>query len=202
MKKITPLPFAVSIVMQRVTLQNRWQSFQWKLLEILPELPNGTDALAVIIPDFADDEADVRCVFPGFSVELFVDEAPGYFLNLSADAPCWFVMWRLDDVAGQEIAIPKSITLSYNEAARWMDAGEQVDTLELSGEIAGWLASYTQKYFQPEIKRKRKHPSFEGGAGVDKMARAEGVRPEMAPPETARPEAVKLEQSQSNLENK
>jgi hypothetical protein len=202
MKKITRLPFTVSIVMQRVTLQNRWQSFQWKLLEILPELPNGADALAAVIPDFKEDDTDVRCVFPGFSVELFVDEAPGYFLNLSADTPCWFVMWRLDDIEGRETAIPKALTLSYNEAARWMDAGEQVDTLELSGEIAGWLASYTQKYFQPEIKRKRKHPSFEGGAGVDKMARAEGVQSEMARPETVRPEVVKIGKNQINLEDK
>lgn len=166
MNKSTSLPFAVSIVMQRVVLQNRWQSVQWKLLEVLPEMAATS---------FVDDSAG-RYLFSGFSVDLFVDETPGYFLNLSADTPCWFVMWRLDtqdEFGEQEVAIPKAITLSYNEAARWMDAGEQVDTLELSEEIAAWLAAYTQEYYQPEVKKKRKHPSFEGGEGVDKMARAE-----------------------------
>lgn len=173
MNRLTSLPFLVGIVMQRILLQNRWQSFQWKLLEVISESVLPDSAAKVEMRSLSADESDARWVFSGFSIDLFVDEAPGYFLNLSADAPCWFVMWRLDEVDGQELAIPKSITLSYNEAARWMDAGEQVDTLELSEEIAAWLAAYTQQYYQPEIKKKRKRPSFEGGEGVDKMARAE-----------------------------
>lgn len=173
MNKNTSLPFAVSIVMQREILQNRWQSFHWKLLEIqaITALAPESETSAAASMQF--DIQTGRCVSPGFSVDLFVDETPGYFLNLSADTPCWFVMWRVDEVNAEELAVPKAITLSYNEAARWMDAGEQVETLELSEEVAAWLAAYTQEYFQPEIKKKRKRPSFEGGAGVDKMARAE-----------------------------
>ncbi|MFZ6750243.1 DUF3305 domain-containing protein [Undibacterium sp. Ren11W] len=173
MDKNTSLPFAVSIVMQREILQNRWQSFQWKLMEILPITSIALELENVNVASLQFDMQTGRCVSSGFSVELFVDETPGYFLNLSADMPCWFVMWRMEPVGGEELAVPKAITLSYNEAARWMDAGEQVETLELSEEIASWLAAYTQEYFQPEIKKKRKRPSFEGGAGVDKMARAE-----------------------------
>ncbi|MDO8652808.1 MAG: DUF3305 domain-containing protein [Undibacterium sp.] len=173
MDKSTSLPFSVSIVMQRVMLHNRWQSFQWKLLEVLPE---SSGVSVATVRALLMHEHDARWLFSGFSVDLFVDETPGYFLNLSADTPCWFVMWRFDEVDGLELAIPKSITLSYNEAARWMDAGEQVDTLELSEEVAAWLATYTQEYFQPESKKKRKRPSFEGGEGVDKMARAEWDR--------------------------
>lgn len=176
MNKSTSLPFTVSIVMQRVTIQNRWESFQWKLLAVLPDIAEAADIYSHNLPDSEQGEHR-RCL--GFSVDLYADEAPGYFLNLSADTPCWFVMWRLDvdeTSDGQEVAIPKAVTLSYNEAARWMDAGEQVDTLELSEEVAAWLATYTQEHYQPEVKKKRKHPSFEGGAGVDKMARAEQDR--------------------------
>jgi hypothetical protein len=185
MNKNTSLPFAVSIVMRRESLQNRWQSFQWKLSEIipeplsetlsetLPELSLADEVKSTALNSYHYDKQIGTCRCSGFSVELFVDETPGYFLNLSAETPCWFVMWRLDESDGEELAIPKAITLSYNEAARWMDAGEQVETLELSEEIAAWLAAYTQEYFQPEIKKKRKRPSFEGGEGVDKMAKAE-----------------------------
>lgn len=199
MDRSTSLPFLVSIVMRAEKMQNRWQSMQWKLLKILPEAADVSVAV----------DSNEHYVFRGFAINLFVDETPGYFLNLSTDKPCWFVMWRLETradfdnqedvtkgregpsfgakseasqeydmraaypgMSSQEWAVPKAITLSYNEAARWMDAGERVDTLELSEEIAGWLAAYTQKYYQPEEKKKRKHPSFEGGEAVFKMAQS------------------------------
>ena len=57
------------------------------------------------------------------SWNCFVDEAEGYYLNLSAPQPFVFVNWHDED--GR--AVPKIVTVSYNEAARLMDAGEQVD---------------------------------------------------------------------------
>jgi hypothetical protein len=105
---------------------------------------------------------------------LHRDEAEGYFLNLQAPAPSWFVMWRMEQVGDAEIAVPKFVTLSYNEAARLMDGGEQVDRMEASNDVIANLVEFVTAHYQPKIKRKRKKPSFEGGAGVDKMARAEG----------------------------
>jgi hypothetical protein len=107
-------------------------------------------------------------------VNLSSSEAEGYFLNISAPAPCWFIMWRMEEVDGIELAVPKSVTLSYNEAARLMDGGERVDTLPASAEVIERLTAFTHDYYHPEPKRKHKKPSFEGGEGVDKMARAEG----------------------------
>ena len=83
-------------------------------------------------------------------------------------------MWRLEDIDGAEVAVPKLVTLSYNEAARLMDGGEQVDTLPASPDIVAHLAAFVQQHYRPEVKKKRRKPSFEGGAGVDQMARAEG----------------------------
>ncbi|MFZ6772641.1 DUF3305 domain-containing protein [Undibacterium sp. SXout7W] len=167
MKTHTELPFLASIIMQRLPINNPWQAYQWKLLEIIPDMP-GTSVRCLM-----DGDGEQRWLFPGFSTQLFADEAPGYFLNISSPVPCWFVMWRIEDVNGADIAVPKSLSLSYNEAARLMDGGEQVETVPLSDDIARWLAEYTQEHFQPEEKRPRKRPSFEGGEAVDKMARAE-----------------------------
>ncbi|MGV8892165.1 MAG: DUF3305 domain-containing protein [Burkholderiaceae bacterium] len=160
----------VSVIMQRKTLDNRWQSHQWRPLEVLDSaaLPPGNARCLV------NDANDTRWLFPGFDVKLFSDEGEGYYLNISSATPCWFIMWRIEQIDAQEIAVPKSVTLSYNEAARLMDGGEQVDTLPASATIIERLSRFTQEHYQPEIKRKRKKPSFEGGAGVDSMARAEG----------------------------
>ena len=160
----------ISVVMQRHAIDNRWQPFQWRPLEII----DATNLQSAAPHCMRSDADNVHWLFGGFEIKLFSDEGEGYFLNISAPTPCWFIMWRMEDVDGIELAVPKSVTLSYNEAARLMDGGECVDTLPLSDAIIERLTAFTQQHYHPESKKKRKKPSFEGGAGVDQMARQEG----------------------------
>lgn len=160
----------LSVVMQRTLLTNRWQPYRWLPVEVTG---------AALLADgqarcLRNDPADVRWLFTGFEIKLFSDEAEGYFLNIDSPAPCWFVMWRLEQLAGAEVAVPKHVTLSYNEAARLMDGGEQVDTLPATPAIIERVSAFVQEHYRPEPKRKRRKPSFEGGAGVAQMAKAEG----------------------------
>ena len=103
-------------------------------------------------------------------MRLYSDEAEGYFLNLDSGAPCWFIMWRMEG----ELAVPQFVTLSYNEAARLMDGGEQVDTLPLPASIVERLGAFVAEYYRPEPKGKRRRPSNEGAA-IQQMAREEGT---------------------------
>ena len=96
---------------------------------------------------------------PGFTVELFRDDAEGYYLNLSSGAPVWFVMWRIDDEDPSQ-ARPELVTLSYNEAGRWLDAQERVDNLPLPADVREWLAAYTDEHYKPEPKQRRRPASF------------------------------------------
>jgi hypothetical protein len=160
----------IGVVMQRVPLDNQWQPYQWRPLEIVDDALLQDRAACCL----RDDPDDTRWLFTDFDVRLFSDEAEGYFLNIISPAPCWFIMWRIEEKDGVDVAMPKSVTLSYNEAARLMDGGEQVDTLPACAGIIERLTAFTHEYYRPEVKRKRKKPSFEGGEGVDKMARAEG----------------------------
>lgn len=160
----------IGVIMQRTPLNNRWQPYQWRPMEIVIDaiLPEGAPRCLL------DDPADIRWLFTGFDIKLFSDEGEGYFLNISSPTPCWFIMWRMEELDGMEIAVPKAVTLSYNEAARLMDGGEQVDTLPAPAGIVERLSAFAAEYYKPEPKGKRRKPSFEGGAGVDKMASAEG----------------------------
>jgi hypothetical protein len=160
----------IGVVMQRTPLTNRWQPFQWRPMEIVGDaLASKNDARCLL-----DGPDDTRWLFTGFDIRLYTDEAEGYFLNISSPTPCWFIMWRMEEVNGVEIPVPKSVTLSYNEAARLMDGGEQVETLPASADIIERLTEFAAEYYKPEPKRKRKKPSFEGGAGVEQMAKDEG----------------------------
>lgn len=162
----------IGVIMQCTPLESRWQPFLWQPIEIVGQVGAASSAPRCL----RNDPADTRWLFTGIEVTLCTSEAEGYFLNISAPTPCWFIMWRLEEVDGVELAVPKSITLSYNEAARQMDGGERVDTLPASAEIIERLTAFTHDYYRPEPKKKHKKPSFEGGEGVEKMARAEGVK--------------------------
>ena len=167
----------VGVVMQRRPLANRWQPWQWRPLEVL-ELAGMPELAAASGPrQLLNSHEDTRWLYPGFEVELFTDEAEGYFLNLSSPTPSWFIMWRKQpDESGSEdgeLGVPHTVTLSYNQAARLMDGGEQVDILPAPPHVVAWMDSFVAKYYKPEPKRKRRKPSFEGGAAVDAMARAE-----------------------------
>ena len=91
-------------------------------------------------------------------IRLFPDEAEGYYLNATTDAPAIFVHWRIDGT-------PKAllVTLSYHEAGRLLDAGETVDSVAMPPEMQAWLSEYVNLNYLPEQKKKkggRNRPSF------------------------------------------
>ena len=90
---------------------------------------------------------------------MHADQADGYYLNLSSGAPVWFVVWRIDD-SDPSRAWPETVSLSYNEAGRWLDAQERVDNVPLAPELAQWLQAYTDEHYRPEPKKRRRPQSF------------------------------------------
>ena len=100
-----------------------------------------------------------RTLYPYFTLELFRDEAEGYFLNLRTGTPVWFVMWRIDDEDPSR-AWPETVSVSYNEAGRWLDAQERVDNVPLAAPVVAWLQAYTDAHYRPEPKKRRRPQSF------------------------------------------
>ena len=154
----------VAVVMQREAAPNRWEDWRFRVTEVLPSEPAfGSEPRRL-----HDDGKLTRWLYPGLKVELFVDEGKGYYLNLSSGRPVWFVLWRVDR-EDPSSARPEAVTLSYNEAARWMDnAEEQVDSLVLPDEIAQWLQAFTDEHYRPVVEARRRpqsflHPADRGG---------------------------------------
>lgn len=159
----------VAVVMQRRRINNRWQPFAWLPQAVVHDAENDAAPRCI-----NDDPDNWQWQFAGFEVRLHSDEAEGYFLNATSPTPCWFIMWRVEPAGDTELAVPKTVTLSYNEAARMMDAGEQVDTLPLEPQFVEHLRAFAAEYYRPEPRKKQRKPSFEGGAAVEQMAKAEG----------------------------
>ncbi|HEV7915458.1 MAG TPA: DUF3305 domain-containing protein [Albitalea sp.] len=145
----------VAVVMEREAQPNRWEDWRFKVIDVaLDEGGFGTEAHML-----RDDGKSMRTLHPGFTLELFADEGEGYYLNLSSGAPVWFVMWRVaDDDPSQ--ARPEAVSLSYNEAGRWLDAQERVDNVPLPAPLRDWLQAYADEHYRPEAKKRKRPASF------------------------------------------
>ena len=146
----------LAVILEREEVQSRWEDHRWQLLGVVPDV-GGEPRTIFEAPKVR------RRLFPGFEVTLFPDEAEGYYLNVSSDAPCVFVSIRHDE--GAPDPYPYRTTLSYNEAAHWMDGGEKVDRVPAWPELIAWMGEWVEANYRPEPKKRQKPKSFRGKEG-------------------------------------
>jgi len=143
----------VAVVIDRERAPNRWQDWGFAIAEVIAD----EDAFGGEPRVLRDDGKIRRTLHPGFTLELHADQADGYYLNLSSGAPVWFVVWRIDDEDPSR-AWPETVSVSYTEAGRWLDAQERVDNVPLPADLIAWLQAYTDANYRPEEKRPRRRP--------------------------------------------
>jgi hypothetical protein len=149
-----PTVFA-AVRIDRERAPNVWEDWRFSVAEVL--LDSGEFGAQPRL--MRDDGRVASTLFPGLPVQLHRDEAEGYYLNLSSGNPVWFVVWRVADDDPSR-AWPESVTLSYNEAGRRLDAQERVDNRPLTPEVRDWLQAFTDEHYRPEPKRRRRPASF------------------------------------------
>jgi len=149
----------VAVILRKVRTASRWQPWRWELAEVVPHEPSFGSAPRLLV----QGEEGERWLHPGFRVELFRDEAEGYYLNIASPAPCWFVLWRMEEeatIAAEPIPRPLMATLSYHEAARWLDAQETVEQVPAPPHVVAWMRTFTEEHYVPEPKKRKRPESF------------------------------------------
>jgi ATP-dependent exoDNAse (exonuclease V) alpha subunit len=142
--------FSVAVVMQRRSVENRWADWIWEPHGVLPD-PGGNARL------LRQDDALAQWLHPGFKLVLHKDETEGYYMNVSAPQPRVFVLWRMDE----ERALPLDVTVSSDEAGRWLDGGHSVDGVAMPPEIFAWVGEYVESNYRPQPKKRIKPRSFQ-----------------------------------------
>ena len=151
--------FPICVVMERIATTNRWQSEKWQLAGVLPDDRRTTQPRMLI-----EREGLLQKIHPGYSLVIHADEGEGYYLNITSPEPRVFVTWRMSEDESE--AVPHMVTLSYNEAARWMDAQEHVDSVAIPEDIYSELVEWVAGHYQPPEKKLRIRPkSFESKDG-------------------------------------
>ncbi|HEV2220006.1 MAG TPA: DUF3305 domain-containing protein [Casimicrobiaceae bacterium] len=143
----------VDVVMERVPLASRWASERWQPAAVSIGRAPSVHPGATLERGGAGGE---QWRFRGFEIELNRSEAEGYWLNMTTSVPRVFVMWRMSEEGATPPAHPVIVTVSYNEAARFMDGGEQVDNVPMVREIAEWVQAFVAANYKPEPRRKVK----------------------------------------------
>jgi len=142
----------LAVIMERKTLDNKWASHRWEAISVLPD----DDAAARAPRRYFEDSERTQWLVPGLELRLYSDEAENYLLNVGAPEPRVFVMWRLSDEVGElEFAMPQRVTVSYGEAARMMDSGEQVDGVPLPDDLLGWIEDFARGHYRPPEKKQK-----------------------------------------------
>jgi hypothetical protein len=162
-----PEYFSVDVVMERIALHNRWTSEQWRPAWVDPVAPGRATGTAPALAPVCIEDTPERTLwkFAQREIEVHPSEAEGYFLNVSSESPVVFVMWRMRDDDVVPPAEPFIVTLSYNEAGRFMDGGERVDPVPMSASIRDWLGAYVAVHYKPEPKKKvKRNDPFRDGA--------------------------------------
>jgi hypothetical protein len=149
----------VAVIMRRERLHNRWQPWRWVLDDVVPQESTFSAEPRQLFK--SDDEE--RWLHPGFTVELFKDDAEGYYLNITTPAPCWFVLWRMEEQAAlsdEPIPRPAMVSLSYHDAGRWLDAQETVEQVPAPPHVIEWMRAFADEHYVIEPKKRKRPESF------------------------------------------
>jgi Protein of unknown function (DUF3305) len=144
-------PYPIAVIMERVKLANRWATERWDAKGVVRDvMPAGSGERVIV-----SDENLTQILFPGLTLRLHPDEAEGYIYNITSPQPKLFIMWRMRD----DIARPESLSVSYHEGARWMDAEECVGGVALPSDLLPWIAEFAAEHYRPEPKKKVRYAS-------------------------------------------
>jgi hypothetical protein len=141
----------VAVIMQHRVIDSRWQKDVWEPVGVLGGYEGASEPRLIV-----DDKDVTQWLYPGFEVLLQRAEAQGYFHNMTTPTPYVFVLWRMEE--GR--AIPHYVSVSYDEASRWMDGGAQVDPVVMPHAMRSWVSDFVERHYKPEPKKRSRPQSF------------------------------------------
>ena len=148
--------FPVSIMVDyQATPDNRWQAGRWRVSGLVAGGQGQGEGVRQT-PLHAD-AGQQQTLWTGFSVELHKDEAESYYFNIVSDTPRAFVICTLDDNGPLQ---PLIVTLSYDEAASYLESDDIVESVAMPAELYRWVEQFVLENYLPQKKKKRKRENW------------------------------------------
>jgi len=145
-----------------------WSAGQWEVRGLVVGAA-GEKVAGVQHSDSRVSRRDVgngQVLWSGLSVCLYKDDAESYYHNLMCEYPKAFIICKSDELEAEQCE-PFLVTLSYDEAASYMEVDEQVLSVDMPPELYRWVEQFVVENYVPEKKRKRKRDNWkQSPAGV------------------------------------
>lgn len=146
----------VGVVLARETIDNPWQDYRWRPLEVLIGV-SDLEAGAIV----KEGDGFVHYFAGTFPIELHRKDTPAYVVNLENTPPAVYVVACEADDDDGETGLPyeiRLVTVSPFEAQDFLDTGEDVvEAIEMAPPLQVWLEDFVAAHHVEEkfIKRQR-----------------------------------------------
>ncbi|WP_455206419.1 DUF3305 domain-containing protein [Kaarinaea lacus] len=153
--------FPVSVLMHyQSTRNNAWSSGQWEVSGlVVGEAGEKLAGHKRTKQAIRSDTENTQYLWSGLTVKLYKDGAESYYHNLMSDNPRAFIVCRNDEADSSECQ-PVLVTLSYDEAASYMEVDELVYSVDLPAELYRWVEQFILEHYVPEKKKKRRRDNW------------------------------------------
>ena len=170
------------IRMQRKTVsRGAWDADSWSVIALLSDRASkAQDSLSLVEVD--DRPGTASYLWQGLSLELYRDERAAYRFNLGSGDPRLFVICNEQSTGMQ----PYLITASQDEAASYMDGGEEdVFSSPMPEAVICWIERFIARHGEPDMnadKGKRRNHGRNGNTRQsDKAGSISAVRSSVVP---------------------
>lgn len=156
-----PASYPVAVVMECRPSTSPWQTEQWEAVGIAAGGGGPADQEGPPVKIHEEGETR-RYLYRGFELRLYADECESYYHNLMTPHPRCYVVARQD---AQERPVPFLVSLSFDAAHAYLEAGEPIYAVDVPPEIYRWCEAYVLAHYVPEKKYKRRlnHAVPQGG---------------------------------------
>ncbi len=147
--------FSVTAVLLKKASQHRWASHSWSLLGVMPGLSETQLSNA--------QESGELHYYSDLHLRLFRHYCESYYHNLMSEQAKIYFIGRLEN----DQLSPVLLTVDFDEAASYMEAGDQVLEAPLPDELCVWLERFLLYHYAPEAPKKRRRERWknkDGGA--------------------------------------
>jgi len=156
--------FPVTVIVERKRRDDKpWSIDYWSVIGLLPAQASKGFEKTIL----RDDGNLSQYSWRGYDVALYLDDVESYHFNLEGESPSIFVIGEYADAEDEtgEI-VPLLVTLSYDEAASYMETDSPIFNLPIPGEIQLWVEQYVLDHYRPVEKKKRKRQRWQQDAWV------------------------------------
>ena len=136
--------FDVSALLLKQLSKHRWAKYSWRLLGIVPGLSDNEI-------EVAQQQGEI-ITLSRLRLQLYRQFCESYYVNLTAEKTKVYLVCRDQG----EALTPVLLTVDFDEAASYMEAGEKVLDAPLPDVLCVWLERFVLAHYQPQQPKKRR----------------------------------------------